>query len=467
MDDWVPRKRHGVALEFLALSARDGFLLSRIDGRTSTADLCRLTGWNAAEVNDTLVRLSRQGVLFAPPAPAQPPASSSSQTRYAPSFSAANAAALASRDTVASRCDRRTPAAPSPGAADDAADDAAALTALDLSPLPSLVGDDTLEGGAVFADADAHGDGRASKRQPNSEDPDQRDVVAVVLANLDSGPTREPREGAHGPFNNDATNDVPQDDDGAHGSDEPGESSDPDDEGAAAQPRAHYRATFAALPVHERVAHAQSASGASLLALCFDPVGAVIGAVVDNPLCALVHARLVARHHTTTTGLDRVVAHAAFVRDTQVQKFLLMNPIASDGHVRAVFSAKRLEETYRWALSRELPEKNRTKVRLLLRHKWSVADGEARAQLVLGTEGRALPLLVGLPMDGQTTMLLCARTVNSVMLVQQLARFSATPPQVLVHLLKQPLLKRQPHLRALVAQHPNCPADAKRKAREG
>jgi len=138
----------------------------------------------------------------------------------------------------------------------------------------------------------------------------------------------------------------------------------------------------------------------------------------------------------------------------------------NDAHLKRVLSPKRLDVIYKVALSRDLPEKNRSKVRLILRSKWSTADGEARAHLVFSTEGRALTLLIGLPFDSQTTTLLCTRAYNSLILIQNLARFASTPPPILQHLMRQPLVKRTPHLRTLIAQHPNCPSDVKRKLRE-
>jgi hypothetical protein len=49
------------------------------------------------------------------------------------------------------------------------------------------------------------------------------------------------------------------------------------------------------------------------------------------------------------------------------------------------------------------------------------------------------------------------------MLIQSLARFPATPPQLIAHLLRQPLVKRQAHLKNQLLAHSNTPADAKRR----
>ena len=69
----------------------------------------------------------------------------------------------------------------------------------------------------------------------------------------------------------------------------------------------------------------------------------------------------------------------------------------------------------------------------------------------------------GLTFDGRTTSLLCSKSYVSVMLVTNLARFNATPPALIAHLLRQPMVRRQQHLRNMLLQHPNTPSDAKRR----
>jgi hypothetical protein len=45
---------------------------------------------------------------------------------------------------------------------------------------------------------------------------------------------------------------------------------------------------------------------------------------------------------------------------------------------------------------------------------------------------------------------------------QNLVRFSACPPAILVHLLRQPFVRRQQHLKNMILQHANVPSEAKR-----
>jgi hypothetical protein len=53
--------------------------------------------------------------------------------------------------------------------------------------------------------------------------------------------------------------------------------------------------------------------------------------------------------------------------------------------------------------------------------------------------------------------LLCSRGVASALLVENLASWSATPPALIAHLLKQPLVRQSTTLRMLLRRHANCP----------
>jgi hypothetical protein len=237
-----------------------------------------------------------------------------------------------------------------------------------------------------------------------------------------------------------------------------------DDEEEVANYRKLFNETLSKLEASEREARAKSGQDPELMALCFDALPAVIRALFENSRTGMAHARMVARHHHTPQGLDVVMARAEFFRDAQVQRFLLQNTMLQEPQLKKLLQTKRLADVYKVSISREIPERNRQKSRNILRSKWSTAEGEERAGLVFTTEGRCLNQLTGLPFDSQTTMFLCQKTYNSILLIQNLARFGATPPQVLVHLLRQATVKRQQHLRTLIKQHPNCPADAKRQA---
>jgi hypothetical protein len=110
----------------------------------------------------------------------------------------------------------------------------------------------------------------------------------------------------------------------------------------------------------------------------------------------------------------------------------------------------------------ETLERTRASARSFLRNKFATTDSDDRMELIWKTEARALMALSGLSIDSKTAALICGRQIVSIMIVQNFTRFAATPPSVISHFLKQPLVKRQLHLRNALLKHPNCPSDAKR-----
>jgi hypothetical protein len=347
-----------------------------------------------------------------------------------------------------------------------AALDEASTDTLGLPQLAELDGDDTDEGAAVFddgadnarADAAAHGN---SDDDDDDGDDDGLFAEAEAQAAADTEAHRAARD-------DDAP--APADDagEGEEGKGEDGEAKETEEEKeTAAVAEANYRKLFETqlhdLPLEEREKLARTESGPVLLALCFDPVPGVIHGIFENPQVGFPHARLVARHHRTPQGIEAVFTRAELARDAQVQRWLMANPMLQDAHFKKLLGPKRIGVIYKWALSRDLPEKNRQKVRNTLRAKWGTAEGDERANLIFTTEGRVLQMLIGLPLDSMTVQQLCARTIHSVMLVQNLARFASTPPALLTHLLRQATVKRQVHLRTMIFQHPNCPSTEKRK----
>lgn len=218
------------------------------------------------------------------------------------------------------------------------------------------------------------------------------------------------------------------------------------------------------LSIDERAALAKVTTGARLFALCFDPDPGVIAALLDNAATTLEHARLAAFHHRDSRGLEELMARAALAADAQVSRRLIHNPATTEAMLRRLLGNKRLLEVYRLLLDRDLPERSRLAVRTLFRARYARASPEERVELVWTTEGRVLALIPDLTFDGRTTQILCTKSFVSVMLIQSLARFSAAPPALLAHLLRQPMVKRQVHLKNQLLKHPNTPSDAKRKA---
>lgn len=230
---------------------------------------------------------------------------------------------------------------------------------------------------------------------------------------------------------------------------------------ADATHRQLFETTLHAMPEDARAALASTAEDPQLSALCFDPVPRVVRAVMDNPRSGLAHARLIASHHGNAAGLDALGEKAPLMQDAEIQRLLLRNPQTSAPLLQRILTRRRLGDIHQATQSRELPERNRTAAMQLLRRRFVEVSAEERVELILRTEGRALLALSGLTLDGKTAALLCARTFTSMLIVENLARWPATPAPVILHLLKQPLLRQMPALRAALKRHPNCPASAR------
>jgi hypothetical protein len=225
---------------------------------------------------------------------------------------------------------------------------------------------------------------------------------------------------------------------------------------AAATHRQLYERSLHGLPLDARIAQAGRAEEPELSAFCFDPMPQVLAAVFENPGAGNAHARLAAAHHRTAAGLEMVAAKAAFASDAGVRRALLQNPLLPAGIYRRLWSPRRLLEQYLVMAGRDAPEQVRAFARDTLRAAFAQRGAEERVELILTTEGRCLASLVGLTIDGHTTALLCRRTYVSTLLIQNIARWSAAPPQLIAHLRKQDAVRRNPQLKLLLERHPNA-----------
>jgi hypothetical protein len=207
----------------------------------------------------------------------------------------------------------------------------------------------------------------------------------------------------------------------------------------------------------ERQRLASVAEEPELSALCFDPVPAVIHQVLENPRTGLAHARLIAANHRNPVGLEALAARSAFLGDREVQRLLLRNNQSPETMVRRLLASRPLPQIYECCQSHDLPERNRHTARSVLRSRFAVASPDERVHLIITTEGRALGILSGLTLDGRSVALLCARGATSALLVENLASWSATPPALIAHLLKQPLVRQSQTLKLLLRRHANCP----------
>ena len=246
----------------------------------------------------------------------------------------------------------------------------------------------------------------------------------------------------------------------------PPEVPDEDEPEAADEPagvhRELYESSLRQLPPEERATRAKLADEPELSALCFDPLPAVIHALIDNPRFGLPQARLVASHHRTPAGLEALAARPAVAADAGVRRALLRNPQLSTALLRRLHGGRRLLEQHKLVVSRDVPEQTRRAARELLRARFSTAEGEERVEVIVKTEGRCLTSLAGLPVDGKTAALLCGRTYSSTLLVQNISRWAACPPALISHLLNQELVRRSPALKLALQRHPNVPADSRR-----
>jgi len=224
-----------------------------------------------------------------------------------------------------------------------------------------------------------------------------------------------------------------------------------------------YETRFRQLDVALREEAARHASGSILFAMCLDPAPTVVSALLENSRFGLDHARSLAQHHPTDRGLEILARRAQLLRDSHVQRRLLANIQTPDVVVDRVLRFKRLIDVYRLSIDRDLPERNRVRVRGRLRPIFTRAEPEDRATLIIKTEGRCLVCLAGCTFDARLTQLLCNHTIVSPLFIQNLARFGATPPALIAKLLRSPAVQRQPQLRALLSKHPNAGADAKRR----
>jgi len=222
--------------------------------------------------------------------------------------------------------------------------------------------------------------------------------------------------------------------------------------------RTLYETALRQLPADERAARARAAEEPDLSALCFDPLPAVIHALLENPRFGLQQARLVAAHHRTPAGLEALAARAAFAADAGVRRTLLRNPQLPAGLLRRLYGGRRLLEQHKLVVSRDVPEQTRRAARELLRARFSTAEAEERVEAIVKTEGRCLASLAGLPVDGKTAALLCGRNYTSTLLVQNISRWAVCPPALIAHLLKQEVVRRSPALRLALQRHPNARA---------
>ena len=405
------------------LSAEEGFVLARIDGRLSVDDLVTLTGIEEPRVHQIVTKLASRGAI-ALDAPESP-----------------------SSGTLPDH--GSNPWLPETGTTTSLADFAAALGMDPRGFAAADAGRGAIEPPVRATVVESCGHHAEPAREPLPEPPPASEPRSSDLRVV----VREGEELLDDALDEDASANRAADDEES-------------EEARAAKEQDYrkiYESRFHVLTVDVRVGLARTAHGIDLLALCLDADSRVVAAILENATCGLQHVRLIAFHHRTSTGLEIVTRRSDFLRDTLVERRLLRNPMAGDTTLGRIFASKRLLPTYKIAIDREVPELTRAKGRGFMRQKFGQSPPEERADLVIRTEGRCLILMTGCTFDAKTTSILCGRPYNSVLFIQNLAKFSATPPALLAHLVKQPFVRKIAPLKKLLLQHPNMPGDMKRQ----
>jgi hypothetical protein len=423
----VRPKPLGAGTGNLHLTPEEDFVLARIDGNLTVRDLVALTGIDEPRVEQIVSKLASEGAVMLE--------GTEASSGYLP--------------------DVASGPLPDDGETTSLADFAAALG---MDPSAFAAGDKKQRAAVEAPVPEARVETRSNYPPPAT------DEIAPVLAKVaaedelielgpgDEAPTDELIE--LGP-----ADEVPNEEEVAADAEE-------DEEAVILKEQDYrklYEAEFHPLPVDARVGLAKTAHGPNLLALCLDGDSRVIAAILENPSTGLAHVRLIAFHHRTGVGLEMVTRRQEFLRDLLVERRLLRNPMAGDTVLGRVMASKRLFQTYKIAIDRDVPELTRSKSRGYLRKKYQSAPSEERADLVLRTEGRCLIYMTGCAFDAKMTQILCGKPYNSVLFIQNLAKFSATPPGLLAHLMKQPFVRKHAPLKKLLLQHPNMPGEVKRQ----
>lgn len=424
----VRPKPVGTTPSHLSLTPEEGFVLSRIDGRLSVKDLVALTGIEEPRVEQIVTKLASQGALELEgyessqrlpdvPSDVSLPADPHSTA------SLADFAAALGMDPTGFAADRSRPALEEPT-------EEARVESRSNYPPPAV-----------------HEDSSPSVEEPiPTLDPDVHGVTEEEAA-ADAANAAEPIQPGADPDASEAA--VPDDD--------------PNAAEATKNYRKLYQEKFHVMTTDARVQVAHLAQGPDLFALCLDPEPRVIHAVLENHTVGLDHVRMIAFHHRTGTGLEIMARRSDWLRDLQVERRLLRNPMSPEQVTARIMNPKNLLVSYKLMVDREIPDLTRTRIRGHFRKKWTTAPPEDRAELMLRTEGRPLIYMTGCTFDARTSQIICGKIIASMLLIQNFAKFPATPPGILAHLMKQNFVRKNPGMRKLLLQHPNMPGEVKRQ----
>jgi hypothetical protein len=383
----------------LSLTPEEGFVLSRIDGNLTLKDLVDLTGLPSERIDAIVLKLETQGVVGFE------------------SIHATVAQAMAPPSSVR--------AVDVGGSMDPEGAESAADGIYDAY-IPDEPIDEDYEGGEEFGSL--------------------QELLGGVVVEAEA-PSSSPSEWPDEP---DTERDLEADEvpDAA--------SMDPE------TTRGAFEREFRHQPIAERMRVAVAGTARQVFPLCCDPDPGVIGALLSNPHVGLNHARAVAFMHHTAQGIEQLVKRPEFLRDAGVHRRLLRNTHISESFLKRLLGGKPMGELFRTAMDHDVPTLTRGRVREILRARFTQAQPEERVELLVRNEGRVLPLLTGCNFDQRTTQLLVARNIVAPLFIQNLGKFAATPPTLLLHLVKQNIVKRNPQLKKLLIAHRNMPSEGKR-----
>lgn len=223
-----------------------------------------------------------------------------------------------------------------------------------------------------------------------------------------------------------------------------------------------YETVYHPLSKDQRIKLAGEVGSADLLALCLDAEAPIIHAIVTNPNVAFAHARMIAQHHRTSMGLEAIAKRMDFLKDSLVQRRLLRNPAIPTTILARIANPKMMIDVYKIVVDREIPERSRGLAREVLRKKFVLASSDEKAALLFKTDGRCLLHLVNCSLDAHATQILCGKSSYTMMFVQNLARWSATPPPLIAHLLRLPIVRSNVGMKKMLLKHPNASSEARR-----
>ncbi|MFC1599093.1 hypothetical protein ACFL2U_03765 [Patescibacteria group bacterium] len=218
-----------------------------------------------------------------------------------------------------------------------------------------------------------------------------------------------------------------------------------------------YQEKYSSMTVDERENEASHQTGDLLLALCHDYEVRVVKRVLENHSSGLEHARLIAKLHKNSQGLEFIVRNSKLISDNRVQNNLLKNSILSEAQIRAILNSKTLSQSWTIASSHDFPSKNKQIARKIVKEKFIQAAQEDRAKFIYDTEGRILILIHDIPFGDQTVAILCKKTYHSLLLIQNLAKCGRTPAKLLRHLEIQNVVKHNKAVKNLIRRHANYP----------